>query len=132
MLKQNNKEIFIHGIGHSLGAHIMGNIYNFGGVKLNRISGLDPAGPCFEGKIGDIILPEKGTGKHQFNFEDDLRICKAKTKWGLNADAAEFVDNYHTDGKYYGTYTSMGDIDFFLGKVDGRVKQQTISQMTDL
>ena len=31
---------FIHGIGHSLGAHIMGNIYNFGKLKINRISGL--------------------------------------------------------------------------------------------
>ena len=27
---------YVHGIGHSLGAHVMGNIFNFGGVKLNR------------------------------------------------------------------------------------------------
>ena len=59
-IKQNNNRIFIHGIGHSLGAHIMGNIFNFGGLKLDRISELDPAGPCFEGKLGDIRLPDKG------------------------------------------------------------------------
>ena len=27
---------YVHGIGHSLGAHVMGNIFNFGGLKLNR------------------------------------------------------------------------------------------------
>ena len=27
---------YVHGIGHSLGAHVMGNIFNFGGVKINR------------------------------------------------------------------------------------------------
>ena len=47
---------YIHGIGNSLGAHVMGNIWNFGNVKLDRISGLDPTGPCFEDSSWDINI----------------------------------------------------------------------------
>ena len=83
--------------GHSLGAHIMGNIWNFGEVKLDRISGLDPAGPCFENSSWDIVL--KGT-----------------RNWGLTKDSAIFVDNYHTDKDYYGTGHSKGHLDYFVGK----------------
>ena len=31
---------YVHGIGHSLGAHVTGNIFNFGGEKIDNISGL--------------------------------------------------------------------------------------------
>ena len=54
------------------------------------------------------------------------------TKWGLNTDAAEFVDNYHTDGKNFGTYISMGDMDFFFGEINGRTRQLNILKVTDL
>ena len=47
---------YVHGIGHSLGAHVLGNIWNFGNVKLDRISGMDPAGPCFEDSSWDINI----------------------------------------------------------------------------
>eukprot|EP00091_Calanus_sinicus_P025396 TRINITY_DN967_c0_g1_i11.p1 TRINITY_DN967_c0_g1~~TRINITY_DN967_c0_g1_i11.p1 ORF type:complete len:650 (-),score=100.52 TRINITY_DN967_c0_g1_i11:469-2394(-) len=83
---------YVHGIGHSLGAHLMGNIYNFGGVKLERLSGLDPAGPCFEGSSRDIQIVGRS--------------------WGVTKDSAFFVDNIHTDGGYYGTYQSKGHLDF--------------------
>ena len=55
-IKKIIPDIYTHGIGHSLGAHVMGNIYNFGKVKLNRISGMDPAGPCFEDSVRDINI----------------------------------------------------------------------------
>jgi hypothetical protein len=45
--------IGIHCIGHSLGAHVCGLTGNLvkkrtGGLKFQQISGLDPAGPCFD------------------------------------------------------------------------------------
>jgi len=86
---------YVHGIGHSLGAHVMGNIYNFGGVKIDRISGLDPAGPCFEGSHEDITIVGR--------------------EWGVTKNSAFFVDNIHTDGEYLGTYQSKGHLDFFMG-----------------
>jgi len=86
---------YVHGIGHSLGAHVMGNIYNFGKVKINRISGLDPAGPCFERSSWDINI--------------------VNNHWGLHKDAAVFVDNLHTDRTWYGTFLNMGDLDFMVG-----------------
>ncbi|KAJ2938888.1 hypothetical protein O0L34_g17699 [Tuta absoluta] len=65
----------IHVIGHSLGAHIAsftGKTYTeLTGKKVGRISGLDPAGPCF-GNVGK-----------------DLR---------LKSTDADFVDVIHTDG----------------------------------
>jgi len=90
---------YVHGIGHSLGAHIMGNIYNFGDLKIDRISGLDPAGPCFE----------QNTWMNRGNIEI------VGKKWGVTKDSASFVDNIHTDGDHYGTYESKGHLDIFTG-----------------
>ena len=69
----------MHGIGHSIGAHVMGQIYNFGGVKLDRISGLDPAGPCFEDSSSDIHI--KDTDKKRY--------------WGINREAAYLGKNFY-------------------------------------
>lgn len=77
--------------GHSLGAHTCGNAGQFGSDRgFNRISGLDPAGPSFEGA-------------------DDRR--------GLNPNCAELVEAWHTDGKdsinSYGTLKPLGHRDFY-------------------
>ena len=97
VIKQETSINYFHGIGHSLGAHIMGNVWNFGEFKMNRISGLDPAGPCFDGNTGDIKI-SGGTG------------------WGLHKNAAYFVDSYHTNGDGFGTTISKGHLNLFAGK----------------
>ena len=102
IIKEETSISYFHGIGHSLGAHIMGNVWNFGEFKMDRISGLDPAGPCFDGNTGEIEI-EKGTGS-------------VENLWGLHKNAAYFVDIYHTDGDYFGTTVSKGHLDLFAGK----------------
>ena len=96
---------YTHGIGHSLGAHIMGNVYNFGHFKMDRISGLDPAGPCFGAASGDITIDSGSLD----NPDTDYKL------WGLTKHAAHFVDNIHTDGEYYGSTISKGHLNVFTG-----------------
>ncbi|ESO93553.1 hypothetical protein LOTGIDRAFT_215949 [Lottia gigantea] len=79
-----------HIIGHSLGAHVSG--YAGERVKnLGRISGLDPAGPYFEG---------------------------TPPKVRLDPTDAVLVDNIHANGAGIlsigmGTKQAMGDVDFY-------------------
>ena len=98
VIKQETSINYFHGIGHSLGAHVMGNVYNFGEFKMNRISGLDPAGPCFDGNTGDIEI-SKGS---------------VNNRWGLHKYAAYFVDSYHTND-VWGTTQSKGHLNLFTG-----------------
>ena len=82
----------VHLIGHSLGAQVCG----FAGQGLNkvgRITGLDPAGPLFDG------LPRNAR---------------------LDKTDADFVDVIHTDSKLFtppffglGTLQVIGHIDFY-------------------
>ena len=96
---------YFHGIGHSLGAHIMGNVYNFGHFKMDRISGLDPAGPCFGAATGDITIKSGSLESPDTDYK----------LWGLTKHAAHFVDNIHTDGTYFGSTISKGHLNVFAG-----------------
>ncbi|XP_076847508.1 lipoprotein lipase [Brachyhypopomus gauderio] len=60
----------LHVLGYSLGAHVAGIAGNLSGNKVNRITGLDPAGPTFE---------------------------HADRPRRLSNDDAEFVDVLHTN-----------------------------------
>jgi pancreatic triacylglycerol lipase len=80
-----------HILGHSLGSHVAG----YAGKKLNkvgRITGLDPAGPYYEG------LPPAGR---------------------LDKGDAVFVDAIHTDAKHlipdlgFGMYETSAHVDFY-------------------
>ncbi|KAI8433106.1 hypothetical protein MSG28_013958 [Choristoneura fumiferana] len=80
----------IHMIGHSLGSHISSftgkTFTSLTGLKLGRITGLDPAGPCFS------------------HIEPELR---------MSATDAEFVDVIHTDAGVYGLKDPVGQVDYY-------------------
>ena len=82
LIQANINSKKVHCIGHSLGAHACGFIGKH--MKLNRITGLDPAGVKFMGK--------------------------SLTR--LNKDDADFVDVIHTCA-LFGLQMSMGHQDFW-------------------
>ncbi|XP_055912646.1 pancreatic triacylglycerol lipase isoform X2 [Eupeodes corollae] len=75
----------MHLIGHSLGAHIVGNIGRYFNGTFGRITGLDPALPLFVPQSAD----------------------------GLRPDDAKFVDVIHTDHPVFGDITPRGKADFY-------------------
>ena len=87
-LRKANKDLGIYGIGHSLGAHLMG-VAGQTSKSLDRITGLDPAGVGFQDK------------------NQDKRLHRTD---------APLVDVIHTDGQdipYFGTLVPLGLIDFY-------------------
>lgn len=81
-----------HFVGHSLGAHIAGQTARLlkekHGILAKRVTGLDPAYPCFKNE---------------------------SAYWRLRKSDAEFVDVIHTssgpeeNGGYLGIYDLMGN-----------------------
>lgn len=81
----------LHILGFSLGAHVAsfaGNwIFSTMGLKLSRITGLDPALPFF---------------------------ATLKPDWKLDSTDAEFVDIIHTNSGIYGKVEASGHTDFYV------------------
>ncbi|XP_032521339.2 phospholipase A1-like isoform X1 [Danaus plexippus] len=86
----------IHCIGHSLGGQILGyagtKYFKVTAEKIWRITGIDPAGPCFSNSL----------------IDEQLR-----------SGVAEYVEVYHCNAGGLGTTSVLADIDFFInnGKV---------------
>ncbi|GBP01889.1 Lipase member H [Eumeta japonica] len=82
-----------HCIGHSLGAQMLGQMgdhfFKNTGQKLARITGLDPAGPCFSNSL----------------IEEQIR-----------SGVADYVEIYHCNAGALGTTSVLGDVDFFANK----------------
>ena len=97
-----------HLLGHSLGAHLVGNAGKVfeekTGQKMARITALDPAGPRFWNGPALYALEELENNR-------------------LNRHVAHFVDAIHTDGSAYpctvcpephfGTMYAVADLDFY-------------------
>ncbi|XP_050003789.1 pancreatic lipase-related protein 2-like [Alexandromys fortis] len=103
----------VHLIGHSLGSHVAGEAGRRLEGHLGRITGLDPAEPCFQG------LPE------------EVR---------LDPSDAMFVDVIHTDSKPmipnlgFGMSQKVGHLDFFPngGKEMPGCKKNVLSTIVDV
>ncbi|XP_001354610.2 vitellogenin-3 [Drosophila pseudoobscura] len=84
----------IHLIGHSLGAHIVGSagrhLQRLTGKTIPRITGLDPAKPCFN--EGEILS-------------------------GLLRGDAAFIDVIHSNPGVLGKKDPLGDADFYPGGI---------------
>ncbi|CAK1598480.1 unnamed protein product [Parnassius mnemosyne] len=87
-----------HCIGHSMGAHIVGYAGDsyFAEIleKIWKITGLDPAGPCF----ANATLEEQ-----------------------LRSGNADYVEVYHCNAGHLGTNNVIGDIDFFFNE-EGKIQ----------
>ncbi|XP_055383773.1 pancreatic triacylglycerol lipase-like [Condylostylus longicornis] len=78
----------IHILGHSLGAHIAGNIGDYFNGTIGRITGLDPAGPLFENFVRDGLLPNHA------KFVDCIHTAIPTLGQLLQRGHADFYPNY--------------------------------------
>lgn len=83
----------IHCIGHSLGSQMLGHTGSryteVTNEKIWRITGLDPAGPCFSNSL----------------IENQIR-----------SGVGQYVEVYHCNAGGLGTTSVLADIDFFFNK----------------
>ncbi|CAF1201197.1 unnamed protein product [Adineta ricciae] len=86
----------VHCIGHSLGAHTCGYASNGINNQIGRITGLDPAGPFFEGKPNTVRLDQKD-GKFVDVIHTNTEIALGI---GLGSkDPSGHIDFYVNGGK---------------------------------
>lgn len=108
-----------HMIGHSLGAQICGFAGYYIG-SLGRITGLDPAGPCFGS--------DSHSGRARDIASSDGSLSHGKRR--LSPESAEFVTALHTDAGLFGLNENCAHYDIY---VNGGYKQPKCasSSLTD-
>ncbi|XP_050342005.1 pancreatic triacylglycerol lipase-like isoform X1 [Nymphalis io] len=74
----------VHLIGHSLGAHVVGNAGRASGNRPVRVTGMDPAGPQWGGNSN-----------------------------ALNRNSGVYVESIHTNGGLLGIMDPISDADFY-------------------
>jgi pancreatic triacylglycerol lipase len=113
-LVQREGGAYLHCIGHSLGAHTCGFFGNAvekdtgysKASKVDRITALDPAGPCFTSDCWSHI---------ELNGADPLENPTPRDE-RIDQSDARLVDAIHTDSDHLGIVPSVGHADFYLGK----------------
>jgi len=107
LLQQFNSRPSLHCVGHSLGAHVCGFLSNKlqenGGKRMERITGLDPAGIDWTTRLVGVM-----------KVEPILPLPHVDTR--LDASDADFVDVIHTDANFAGMMEPSGDVDFYIGR----------------
>jgi len=102
--QSNPDNLYLYCIGHSLGAHICGQAGRFSG-HFDRVTGLDPAGPCFEDSWNPMHI-DKDSATCVDNIDTD------GTKDGHSYIASILV--WKTwNAAHYGTMRPWGHIDFY-------------------
>ena len=91
--------------------------YRFMSPVQSLISHVDKIGNIKMLSIREHRFPflEKVDNWNRFN-ENTGDIEIEGNRWGLHKNAANFVDNYHTDGDYYGTTILKGHLNLYAGK----------------
>lgn len=109
-IKRHNRDSFIHLLGSSLGAHVVGQagrrVQQEQSKSVDRITGLDPAKPLFY-KAG----------------EDANSLTK---------DDAKFVDIIHTNPACFGAPDKAGHVDIYVKDVIKPGNQTTVSKQEKL
>lgn len=110
-----------HLLGHSLGSHVVGFV-GYTVPKVGRITGLDPAGPCFNSSGAEDRAAIQKTG----HLADGRRR--------LSQQSAQLVVALHTDMAMFGLNEECAHYDVFI---NGAVKQpdcglENLKQKLDL
>ena len=112
LLEQLNSRPSLHCVGHSLGAHVCGFLSNKlqqnGGRRMERITGLDPAGIDWTTRLVGVM-----------RVEPMLVLPHVDSR--LDASDADFVDVIHTDANFAGMMEPSGDVDFYIGRTKERL-----------
>ena len=94
-----------HFIGHSLGAHISGFV-GYSLRTLGRITGLDPAGPCFSSDQSGISSSDGSNASVDGFISSDRRR--------LSPQSADYVLALHTDTALFGLNENCAHIDVYV------------------
>lgn len=116
------RHISLHCIGHSLGAHVCGfagkylRELNNPDYLMDRISGLDPAGPrfCEDAKVPynySYVDPRARLGPQDAKNVDVIHTDGHR----VLADGAGFFNGH--DVMHYGTMMPLGTVDFYPGSI---------------
>jgi hypothetical protein len=104
-IKRFKSDYKLWGIGHSLGAHLIGFAGKCSMRSFDRITGLDPAGPEFERDGATAALNSARLDPTDAKFVDVIHTDGYASPFSLQAIAAPT--------NHFGTLVPMGTIDFY-------------------